>query len=78
MSSDISIKVENLTKCCQIYDQRRDRLKQIIVNLLINAVKFTPDHRQVHLQVVSDLEQGFIQFSVIDTGIGIAPADMKK
>ena len=28
MSSDIAIKVENLNKCYQIYDQPRDRLKQ--------------------------------------------------
>lgn len=31
MSSEISIKVENLSKCYQIYDQPRDRLKQFIV-----------------------------------------------
>lgn len=31
MSSDISIKVENLSKCYQIYDQPRDRLKQFVV-----------------------------------------------
>ena len=31
MSSDIAIKVENLSKCYQIYDQPRDRLKQFIL-----------------------------------------------
>lgn len=31
MSSDIVIKVENLNKCYQIYDQPRDRLKQFIL-----------------------------------------------
>lgn len=31
MCSDISIKVENLSKCYQIYDQPRDRLKQFVV-----------------------------------------------
>ncbi|HEX8594632.1 MAG TPA: ABC transporter ATP-binding protein [Pseudomonas sp.] len=31
MSSDISIKIENLSKCYQIYDQPRDRLKQFVV-----------------------------------------------
>lgn len=30
MSSEIAIKVENLSKCYQIYDQPRDRLKQLI------------------------------------------------
>lgn len=31
MSSEIAIKVENLSKCYQIYDQPRDRLKQFIL-----------------------------------------------
>lgn len=30
MSSEIAIKVENLSKCYQIYDQPRDRLKQFV------------------------------------------------
>ena len=31
MSSEVAIKVENLNKCYQIYDQPRDRLKQFIL-----------------------------------------------
>ena len=31
MSSDIAIKVDGLSKCYQIYDQPRDRLKQIVL-----------------------------------------------
>jgi signal transduction histidine kinase len=54
------------------------RLKQILVNLLTNAVKFTPDNGQVILRVHGDVEQDLVQFSVIDTGIGIAPQDMEK
>jgi len=38
MSSDISIKIENLSKCYQIYDQPRDRLKQFIVPRLQRAI----------------------------------------
>ena len=30
MSSDIAIKVENLSKCYQIYDHPRDYLRQLI------------------------------------------------
>jgi len=54
------------------------RLKQILVNLLTNAVKFTPDHGRVTLQVLADAEQERIQLSVIDSGIGIALEDLKK
>lgn len=54
------------------------RLKQILVNLLTNAVKFTPDDGQVFLEVMGSCEQGLIQFSVKDTGIGIAPEDLRR
>ena len=54
------------------------RLKQIVVNLLTNAVKFTPDKGQVTLEVRTDPERELIQISIIDTGIGIAPEDLKR
>lgn len=54
------------------------RLKQILVNLLTNAIKFTPDNGQVTLEVRTDPEQELVQFSVIDTGIGIAPDDLAR
>ena len=54
------------------------RLKQTLVNLLTNAVKFTPDNGYVILRVHGNAEQDRIQFSVIDTGIGIAPEDMEN
>ena len=38
MSNDIAIKVENLSKCYHIYDQPRDRLKQMILPRLYRAV----------------------------------------
>ncbi|MBL8050905.1 MAG: PAS domain S-box protein, partial [Anaerolineales bacterium] len=52
------------------------RLKQILVNLLTNAVKFTPDDGHVTLKV--NVKQNVIQFSVIDTGIGIAQEDLRR
>lgn len=57
-----------VTTC--IADKRR--LKQILFNLLSNAVKFT-EAGSVTLKVGKT--EGTIEFSVIDTGIGIAQAD---
>ncbi len=54
------------------------RVKQMLVNLLNNAVKFTPDHGEISLEVHSDEERDLIQFSVIDNGIGIAESDLKQ
>lgn len=42
MSSDIAIKVENLSKCYQIYDNPRDRLKQFIFPRVQRLVGFKP------------------------------------
>ena len=47
------------------------RLRQILVNLLDNAVKFTPANGKVSLRV-SPHQADMIAFTVGDTGIGIA------
>ena len=54
------------------------RLKQILVNLLNNAVKFTPEHGSVKLEAREDTQMGQIQFSITDSGIGIPPEDQQK
>jgi PAS domain S-box-containing protein len=54
------------------------RLKQILVNLLINAVKFTSEKGHVILRVHADTEQDRISFSVIDNGIGISAKDFER
>ena len=52
------------------------RLKQVLVNLLLNAVKFTPAGGQIGLEVKAEPAQGIASFCVWDTGIGIAPTEM--
>ena len=49
----------------------QDRLRQVLWNLLTNAVKFTPASGSVDL-TVSALPGG-VEISVVDTGLGIAP-----
>lgn len=51
------------------------RLRQIIINLLSNAVRFT-DAGTVTLHV--DCRTDVIRFDVVDTGIGIAPQDQQR
>jgi signal transduction histidine kinase len=48
-----------------------------LLNMLSNAVKFTPSGGRVTLRYRRNAE-GAAVFSVADTGIGIAPADMEK
>jgi signal transduction histidine kinase/DNA-binding response OmpR family regulator/CHASE3 domain sensor protein len=54
----------------------RQRLEQILKNLLSNAVKFT-DAGKVTLHVSAGTD-GWIQFAVQDSGIGIAPEQQDK
>jgi signal transduction histidine kinase/DNA-binding response OmpR family regulator len=51
------------------------RLRQILANLLDNAVKFTPTG-EIRLSVETSGEE--LLFTVSDTGIGIAPGDIKR
>jgi PAS domain S-box-containing protein len=53
-------------------------LVQILVNLLTNAVKFTPAGGHIGLEVSTETESELIRFSVTDTGIGIAPDNLIK
>jgi signal transduction histidine kinase len=50
----------------------RNRLKQVLVNLIDNAIKYTPAHGQVVVETGIEGEMGFV--AVKDTGIGIDPA----
>jgi PAS domain S-box-containing protein len=77
VKKSITLTYSNEASIPRIYADPR-RLKQILVNLLMNAVKFTPENGQVILQINTDVEQDIIRFSVIDTGIGIAPEDLPR
>ena len=57
-------------------DERR--VKQVLVNLLGNAVKFTPPGGSVGLEVVGDRSESVVRLTVWDTGIGIPKADMER
>jgi signal transduction histidine kinase/ActR/RegA family two-component response regulator len=73
----IVVTYTNQAQVSKIFADAR-RLKQVLVNLLTNAVKFTPEKGHVTLLVSTKLDQDLIQFSVIDDGVGIAQNDLQK
>jgi two-component system, OmpR family, phosphate regulon sensor histidine kinase PhoR len=54
----------------------RDRLAQILINLVDNAVKYTPSGGSV--TVTAREREGAIEVAIADTGIGIPPADLPR
>gem|GEM_PF-2353804 len=66
---------ENIPECI-LGD--KTRLKQILFNLMSNAIKFTHDGGNVTLQAYYKDKEKLLHVAVIDTGIGIAKEQQKK
>jgi len=55
----------------------RDQFRQVLMNLLDNAVKFTPEHGQVSISA-SEQESGSVEMKISDSGVGIHPDNRDK
>jgi len=55
----------------------RDRLAQILINLVDNAVKFTPEGGRVTVRAGAVADDR-VEVTVADTGVGIPPADLPR
>ena len=55
----------------------RDKLYQVLNNLIQNAIKFTPKGGTIATEAQAG-PQGFVQICVSDTGCGIAPKELPK
>jgi signal transduction histidine kinase len=54
-------------------DERK--VKQVLLNVLSNALKFTPEGGRI--DVGATVNEGLVEVSVTDTGVGIAPEDQE-
>ncbi len=70
------ITVVQETKDAKPFSADRRALKQVMINLMSNAVKFTPEGGKVTITGRSS-DMGF-SFSIKDTGIGIPQRDIQK
>lgn len=73
---------KNLTISTQIIDPvstiyaDEDRLQQVLMNLIDNAIKYTPQGGSIKISAKED--DGFVTVSVIDTGMGIPYQDQER
>lgn len=72
----ISLVLDCETAIPEVVETDPTRLRQILINLIGNAIKFT-DHGQVKVKV-RWLDTGVFKITVQDTGIGITPEQQAK
>lgn len=73
------IRMEEFDPECMVMADR-NQLKQVLVNLVENAIKYNKEHNAVEIQVDVDpeLHPGRAVVMVVDKGIGIEPKDLKR
>jgi cell cycle sensor histidine kinase DivJ len=71
----VELKSEIARETAQIFADRR-AVKQILVNLLSNGIKFTPRGGEVRL--TARISHRGVEIRVQDTGIGISKADLER
>ena len=56
----------------------KNRLKQVFLNVIDNALKYTPEGGMIGVQVYRDYKENTIKVVVADNGCGIKPEDLPK
>ncbi|MGJ7911311.1 ATP-binding protein [Neobacillus sp. LXY-1] len=59
----------------ELFKADKDRLMQILSNVLNNALKYTPEGRNVTISVTTEMD-GYVGFSIQDEGSGMAENDI--
>lgn len=67
--------VNSISSQCQFVDGDEDRIIQILLNLIGNAVKFT---EKGIIRITAEKNKDMIEIAVSDTGPGISPDNMEK
>ena len=74
---DLNLKVDLPEGLNNIYIDR-NHVERVFINLVGNALKFTPAKGTITISAQPKVENGMVTFSVADTGIGIPEDDLAK
>ncbi len=72
LETSVEVKVTEVDQVCMMGDV--DRLKQLLLNLISNAVKYTPDGGTVDVSLSK--KNGWAYLKIADTGMGIPAEDL--
>ncbi|NOR24598.1 MAG: HAMP domain-containing protein [Desulforhopalus sp.] len=71
----VTLAVNDTGECPDLYGVREE-LQQVFVNLIGNAIKFSPEGGSVMVSWMKDKRKNFLLFQVSDTGPGIADDEL--
>ena len=74
---DLNLKIELPENLPNVYVDR-NHVERVFINLVGNALKFTPAKGTITISAEPKVENGMVIFSVADTGIGIPEDDLSK
>ncbi len=77
MEGRITLKLDLPKSLPRVWADAR-KIKQVLLNLISNAIKFTPAGGTVSVQLARDEANGDVILAVADTGIGIEERDVEK
>jgi signal transduction histidine kinase len=80
LDRQLQIEIKRFPKAVELMHLDPQRMYQVFVNLIGNAIKYTPDGGEVTVEVQvlqgQTTDMNFVKVSVADTGIGIASDDL--
>ncbi len=53
-------------------------MKQVLINILSNAIKFTPEYGKVNLSILFDKKNNEFVMTISDNGVGMSPESLAK
>jgi len=70
-----SLSFEALGELCDINGDK-DRIEQVIINIISNAIKYTPENGSI--KMTADRSQDYVEIRITDTGMGIPKEDLPR